>query len=107
MTPAIRKRSSKGSPAEAMTLASMLAALDRVGKLSATRRRDLRSAVKSVANLLGDESAALPLDIASDCCPAQHHQPPCGGHDDQAPRKHPFRLPSGHEVLRCAAGHRQ
>jgi integrase len=63
VTPAIRKRSSKGSPAEAVTLASMLAALDSPGKLSATRRRDLRSAVKSVANLLGDEPAALPLDI--------------------------------------------
>ena len=36
-----------------MTLAAMLAALDRPGKLSATRLRDLRSAVKRVANLLG------------------------------------------------------
>ena len=53
MTRAIRKRSCKDLPVEAMTLASMLAALDRPGKLSATRRRDLRSAVKSVANLLG------------------------------------------------------
>ena len=48
-----------------MTLAAMLAALDRPGKLSATRLRDLTSAVKRVANLLGDEPAALPLDIAS------------------------------------------
>ena len=64
MTRAIRKRSRKALPVEAMTLASMLAALDRSGELSATRLRDLRSAVKCVANLLGDEPAALPLDIA-------------------------------------------
>ena len=107
MTRAIRRRSRKALPVEAMTLASMLAALDGSGELSATRLRDLRSAVKCVANLLGDEPAALLLDIPGISCPAQHHQPPCGGHDDQAPRKHPFRLPSGDEVLRCAAGHRQ
>ena len=64
MTRAIRKRAGKDLPVEAMTLASMLAALDRPGSLSATRRRDLRSAVKSAANLLGDEPAAIPLDIA-------------------------------------------
>ena len=64
MTRATRKRSCKDLPVEAMTLAAMLAALDRPGKLSATRLRDLRSAVKRVANLLGDEPAALPLDIA-------------------------------------------
>ena len=64
MTRATKKRSGKDLPVEAMTLAAMLAALDRPGKLSATRLRDLRSAVKRVANLLGDEPAALPLDIA-------------------------------------------
>ena len=47
MTRATRKRSRKDLPVEAMTLASMLAALDRSGELSATRLRDLRSAVKS------------------------------------------------------------
>ena len=52
MTRATRKRSCKDLPVEAMTLAAMLAALDRPGKLSATRLRDLRSAVKRVANLL-------------------------------------------------------
>ena len=65
MTRATRKRSCKDLPVEAMTLAAMLAALDRPGKLSATRLRDLTSAVKRVANLLGDEPAALPLDLAS------------------------------------------
>ena len=90
-----------------MTLAAMLAALDRPGKLSATRLRDLRSAVKRVANLLGDEPAALPLDIAGISCPAQYYQPPCGRHDGQEPRKRPFRLPGSGEGLRCAAGRRQ
>ena len=52
MTPAIRKRSCKVLPVEAMTLASMLAALDRSGKLSATRLRDLRSAVKPLPTCL-------------------------------------------------------
>ena len=82
------------SPVEAMTLASMLAALDRAGKLSATRKRDLRSAVNAVANLLGDEPAGIVLDIPAISCPAQHHQPPCGWHDGQALRKYPIRLPS-------------
>lgn len=64
MTSPVTKRSPKRLPVEAMTLAAMLAALDRPGELSATRLRDLRSAVKRVANLLGNEPAALPLDIA-------------------------------------------
>jgi hypothetical protein len=52
VTRATRKRSCKDLPVEAMTLAAMLAALDRPGKLSATRLRDLQLAVKRVANLL-------------------------------------------------------
>jgi integrase len=48
-----------------VTLAGALAALERDGKLSATRRRDLVSAVKRVAVLLGDEPAAIPLDMAA------------------------------------------
>jgi integrase len=51
-------------PVEAITLAAMPAALARSGKLSPTRVRDLRSAVKRVADLLGDEPAAISLDIA-------------------------------------------
>ena len=46
-----------------ITLATVLAALDHAGKLSATRKRDLRSAVTRVANLLGDEPAGIVLDI--------------------------------------------
>ena len=46
-----------------ITLATVLAALDRSGKLSATRKRDLRSAVTRVANLLGDEPAGIVLDL--------------------------------------------
>ena len=46
-----------------ITLATVLAALDRSGKLSATRKRDLRSAVTRVADLLGDEPAGIVLDL--------------------------------------------
>jgi len=49
--------------AEPVTLAEVLAALDRASGLSGTRLRDLRSATKRVAILLGNEPAAIPLDI--------------------------------------------
>ena len=52
-------------PATPVTLAGVLAALERHGKLSATRRRDLVSAVKRVAILLGNEPAAIALDMAA------------------------------------------
>ena len=52
-------------PAAPVTLAGVLAALERHGKLSATRRRDLVSAVKRVAILLGNEPAAIALDMAA------------------------------------------
>ena len=48
---------------EPITLATVLAALDRSGNLSATRERDLRSAVTRVADLLGDEPAGIVLDL--------------------------------------------
>jgi integrase len=57
-TPAARRPSP-------ITLAGVLAALERDGKLTATRRRDLVSAVKRVAFLLGNEPAAIPLDMAA------------------------------------------
>src|SRR5262249_18161656 len=50
---------------ELVTLAEVLAALDRPGGLSGTRLRDLKSAVKRVAILLGNEPAAIPLDMAA------------------------------------------
>jgi integrase len=50
-------------PAGPVTLADVLTALEREGKLTATRKRDLVSAVKRVANLLGDEPAAIALDM--------------------------------------------
>jgi integrase len=43
------------------TLATVLAALETNGALSETRLRDLRSAVKRVAELLGNVPAAIPL----------------------------------------------
>ena len=44
-------------------MATVLAALEHPGTLSATRLRDLRSAVKRVADLLGNEPAGIPLDM--------------------------------------------
>ena len=46
-----------------VTLADVLTALERDGKRTATRRRDLISGVKRVAILLGDEPAAIVLDM--------------------------------------------
>ena len=53
------------APPTPVTLAGVLAALERDGKLTATRRRDLISAVKRVAILLGNEPAAIALDMAA------------------------------------------
>jgi integrase len=51
--------------AEPVTLASMLAGLERPGGVSGTRLRDLKSAVKRVAALLGNEPAAIALDMGA------------------------------------------
>src|SRR6202048_4119806 len=64
-TPKRKTSPHAGAPAEPVTLAEGLAALDRPGGLSGTRRRDLKSATKRVAILLGNESAAIPLDMAA------------------------------------------
>lgn len=45
------------------TLADVIAALEKNDRLSATRGRDLRSAVKRVARLLREEPAQIPLDL--------------------------------------------
>ncbi len=52
-------------PAGPVTLAGVLAALEHDDNLTGTRRRDLVSAVKRVATLLGDEPAAIPLDMGA------------------------------------------
>jgi hypothetical protein len=61
------KRPQRNAPAtraaKPVTLAGVLAALERETNLTATRRRDLVSAVKRVAILLGDEPAAIVLDM--------------------------------------------
>ena len=54
-----------GVVAKPTTLATVLAALEQPGGLSTTRLRDLRSAVKRVAVLLGNEPAGVPLDIGA------------------------------------------
>jgi integrase len=46
-----------------VTLADLLIALEHETSLSATRLRDLHSAVKRVAGLLGNEPAGIPLDL--------------------------------------------
>jgi integrase len=48
---------------EPLTLATILSALNGLDRLSDTRLRDLRSAVKRIATLLGDEPAAITLDL--------------------------------------------
>src|SRR6516162_1278749 len=53
------------SPPPTATLATALLALEHAEKLGATRRRDLVSAVRRVADLLGQEPAAIPLDMAA------------------------------------------
>jgi integrase len=58
-----RRPSRENIRAEPMTLATILAALEGPGILSATRLRDLRSAVKRVANLLGNEPASIALEM--------------------------------------------
>jgi integrase len=62
-----RPKSKTPTPADAavepITFATVLAALERPGVLSATRLRDLRSAVNRVANLLDNEPAGIALDM--------------------------------------------
>jgi hypothetical protein len=48
---------------EPLTLATILSALNGLDMLSDTRLRDLRSAVKRIADLLGNEPAAITLDL--------------------------------------------
>src|SRR5450759_1929908 len=59
-------RMSKSNPpaGAGASLADLERALQKNELLSATRRRDLRSAVARVAALLGDEPGHLPLDLA-------------------------------------------
>jgi integrase len=52
-----------GTDPTTVTLADLLISLEHVTSLSATRLRDLHSAVKRVAGLLGDEPAGTPLDL--------------------------------------------
>jgi integrase len=65
MTKKPKRDASAPRPAKPLTLADVLAAVGHDGKLTATRRRDVISAVKRVAILLGDEPAAIALDMAA------------------------------------------
>jgi integrase len=48
---------------KSLTLADLLTALERDAKIPATRTRDLRSAVRRVADLLGQEPSGILLDL--------------------------------------------
>jgi integrase len=63
MTIKSEKTASSGGASAARTLQDVLNAVGRMKALSATRRRDLASAVKRVANLLGDDPARISLDL--------------------------------------------
>jgi hypothetical protein len=63
-----KNRKAKSAPGKAvavepMTIADLMATLERSGDLAPTRLRDLRSAVKRVTALLGQEPSAVRLDL--------------------------------------------
>ena len=61
-----RKRKTPNEDAETIitiTLRDVLHVVEGSAALSATRRRDLRSAVMRVASLLGDEPSRIPLHL--------------------------------------------
>jgi hypothetical protein len=58
-----KNKAPDGVAPEPVTLATVLAGLEQPSALSATRRRDLRSAVHRVADLLGNEPRGVPLDM--------------------------------------------
>ena len=64
MTKRPKRNAPTHRPAKPITLAVVLATVEREAKLTATRRRDLVSGVRRVASLLGDEPAAIPLNMA-------------------------------------------
>ena len=61
MTNTTKSSREPGTSPALPTLATLLAALESHSGLSETRRRDLRSAVKRVAHLLGNTPVAIPL----------------------------------------------
>jgi integrase len=65
MTTKSETKASLGHPASPtqMTLAEVLLALETQKNLTETRLRDLRSSIKRVAILLGDDPARIPLDV--------------------------------------------
>jgi hypothetical protein len=63
-TPATKASGMDGSAFAAITLQDLLDAVEgRRQTLSVTRRRDLRSAVKRVASLLGEDPGRIPLNL--------------------------------------------
>src|SRR5206468_11541837 len=79
------------------TLADVLAALERAqhGNLLAIHLRDLASAVKRVAMLLGDQPAAIALDVPAISARLAVVNPVGGWNNSQDLRQYPLRLSGG------------
>jgi hypothetical protein len=91
-----KKCKTKGSVTDAaksatVTLADLFISLQHETSLSATRLRDLQSAVKRVASLLGQDAAAIPR-LAGDQRQARRVQPGRGWDKCQDIRQPPVRL---------------
>src|SRR5262245_16721008 len=63
MTEKPKRPSQRTAPAAPLTLAILLASLEQPNGLAPSRQRDLRSAVRRVAVLLGNEPAAIALEM--------------------------------------------
>ena len=72
--------------------------------LSATRRRDLRSAVSRVAALLGEEPAHLPLELETIAARLATINAGRRGDDAEDARQRPLRLPGRRSTQRSATG---
>src|SRR5262245_33868498 len=103
MTEKPKRPSQRTAPAAPLTLAILLASLEQPNGLAPSRQRDLRSAVRRVAVLLGNEPAAIALEMGEISAP-RRDQPGRGGSNRQALSQHPLRLPGGRESQRCHAG---
>ena len=86
------------------TLADVDRAVATKDSLSATRRRDLRSAMSRVAALLGEEPAHLPLESVDDRRAACHDQCRRRRDDGEDACQRPLRLPGRRSTQRSASG---
>ena len=87
-----------------LSLADVDRELANNGSLSATRRRDLRSAISRVAALVGEDPGRLPLDLAIIACEARRHQSDRRRADAEDAEQHPLRPLGRRAGERAAAG---